>query len=202
MPIPKIILFDLGDVVCRFVPEHRIRFLSDLTEHSERDLMALFWNSGFSSKCDVGDYTLEKMCSFVNTGTGMAFSELELMDIWRRAFEVDHEVLKIAQKLSVSIDVGMLTNNPPLLRKSLPIWFPEIDALFDPIVFSYELGATKPNPEVFARMESLTAHNGSEILLIDDSQKNVAAATSADWQAIHYIGPRELEDSLTRNGLF
>ncbi len=202
MSIPKIIFFDLGDVVCHFVPERRIKTLSERTGRSAQDLLTLFWSSGFSGRCDAGEYTSDQMRSFINTELELELSEAELAKIWQLAFEQNTEVCKIARKVSAQVKVAMLTNNPPILRNALPVWFPEIESLFDPILFSYELLATKPNAELFARVEDRIALHGSEILLIDDSPRNVEAAWGAGWQAIRFVDATDLISSLEELGFF
>ncbi len=111
------------------------------------------------------------------------------------------EVLEVARRLSANVSVGMLTNNPPLLRRALPIWFPQIESLFDPIAFSFELKAAKPDTKAFSRVESMTSLSGAELMLIDDSSANVRAAAMLGWQTIYFVGVTELEGDLARLGL-
>ncbi len=201
MAIPKTILFDLGDVVCDFVPERRLSAFAQSTGREVDELAEMFWHSGFSARCDVGEYTAEQMLSVINQYTKMDFDEAQLMAIWSQAFETNGAVLRIAQRLSAAINVGMLTNNAPVLRNALPIWFPEIESLFEPVLFSCELMATKPEPELFAQVENRIGVSGSQLMLIDDSPKNVAAALAAGWQAIHFDNADLLVASLQESGL-
>ena len=50
----KIVFFDLGDVVCDFVPDERLEAFTHLTGKSAEDLKRAIWGSGFSSECDEG----------------------------------------------------------------------------------------------------------------------------------------------------
>ncbi|MEM7080508.1 MAG: HAD-IA family hydrolase [Pseudomonadota bacterium] len=201
MQIPQVIFFDLGDVVCRFRPERRSRLFAERTGRSETELLDLFWRSGFSSACDAGEYTAKKMCAFINDRLGSAFTEHQLAEIWWRAFDLDLEVLTTAQRLNANFRVGMLTNNAALLRRALPEFFPHIESLFDPMVFSCELKAAKPEARAFAAVESMTACAGSALMLIDDSAQNVAAASARGWQTIQFRSAPELSDRLVALGL-
>lgn len=56
----------------------------------------------------------------------------------------------------------------------------------DGIFYSARLGARKPDPEFFARVQAEVHVRGDEMLLIDDSAQNVQAAQQAGWRALHW----------------
>ena len=92
--------------------------------------------------------------------------------------------------------VGLFTNNAPILRAAFPRWFPELERLFDPIVFSYQLGATKPAAACFRKVEALTGLEPGRLMLIDDSIKNIDAAADCGWHAVRFLGSPELRSIL------
>ncbi len=58
---------------------------------------------------------------------------------------------------------------------------------FDAHVLSYEVGAMKPDPAIYAAVEGVTGRRGNELLFIDDRSENVAAAGMRGWQTIHHV---------------
>lgn len=56
----------------------------------------------------------------------------------------------------------------------------------DGIFYSAGLGAKKPDPEFFARVQAAVGLRGEEMLLIDDTRQNIEAALQAGWQALHW----------------
>ena len=56
----------------------------------------------------------------------------------------------------------------------------------DGIFYSARLGARKPDPEFFAKVEAAVGLSGEELLLIDDSRPNIDGALQAGWQALHW----------------
>lgn len=56
----------------------------------------------------------------------------------------------------------------------------------DGIFYSARLGAKKPDAKFFAKVQAAVGLCGEEILLVDDSRPNVAAALEAGWQALHW----------------
>ncbi len=199
--IPTLVFFDLGDVVCRFVPEERIKEFALLTGRTEQDLHELVWESGLSAECDQGKYTLDQMCRAINDAIGSELDDLTIIDAWRRAFVLNPDVYRIAREVSLKTRVGLLTNNSPVLRAAFPTWFAEVEALFDPILFTYELGTSKPDPVVFKRVQENVNCTPGELMLIDDSRKNVEVARTLGWQTIHYVNPVDLAETLKTLGV-
>ena len=56
----------------------------------------------------------------------------------------------------------------------------------DGMFYSARVGARKPDTEFFTKVQAALALRGNEILLIDDSLQNIAAAATAGWQAFHW----------------
>ena len=56
----------------------------------------------------------------------------------------------------------------------------------DGIFYSAHLGAKKPDPGFFAKVQAAVGLRGAELLLIDDSRENIEAAREAGWQAFHW----------------
>ncbi|MEM7017088.1 MAG: hypothetical protein AAF512_07065, partial [Pseudomonadota bacterium] len=146
---PKLIFFDLGDVLYQFVPALRLETFAQRVNMSESRLDELIWQSGLSSQFDAGGYTRQAMSRKISDVIDVELSDKEVADIWCKAFVLNQPVYELAERVSEFTRVGLLTNNPPALRAAIPTWMPEIEALFNPIIFSYELQATKPNPIVF-----------------------------------------------------
>ena len=197
----KIVFFDLGDVVCDFVPHERLEAFTHLTSKSAEDLERAIWGSRFSSECDEGKHSLDEMYMMIRELCGSALSDEAIQQAWCKAFRLNREVAGVAQDVARGVQVGLLTNNAPILRAAIPEAFPEIDLLFDPILFSYEFGVTKPSDDLFAQVERKTDCSSSELMLVDDSLKNIEAAASRGWQTVHYKSVNQLKADLDLGGL-
>ena len=76
------------------------------------------------------------------------------------------------------------------------------DGLFDVSCYSWELGAAKPDPAFFAEAARRIGSAPAEILFIDDSTANVAAARQAGLAAEQWTlddGHEALHDLLARH---
>jgi 2-haloacid dehalogenase len=68
--------------------------------------------------------------------------------------------------------------------------------LFEYILVSGEVGLIKPNPAIYQLMLEKIGRVASECLFIDDSVKNVTAASQLGFDTIHFQAPQQLEMEL------
>lgn len=67
---------------------------------------------------------------------------------------------------------------------------------FDGLQHSAAVGHAKPEPAYYAAVEARTGFAPDELLLIDDSQRNVDAAIAAGWQGRFWTAERALGEVL------
>ncbi len=197
----SLVFFDLGGVAARFDPERRLAALAPLAGADPARIHEAVWRSGLSRDFDAGLYDADGMHARLCEVLGARLPRAELLRVLALAFEPAPEVLALARRVGRGARVGLLTNNPPLLREALPVHLGAIASGFDPIVFSYEVGALKPAPELYARVAERVGAGPGELALIDDSRANVDAARAAGWEGLHFTGAEALERALVARGL-
>jgi putative hydrolase of the HAD superfamily len=62
---------------------------------------------------------------------------------------------------------------------------------FDGYIFSYEVGAMKPDAKIYEALEKLTGRQGAEILYLDDRPENVAGGAARGWRTILHETPEK-----------
>ena len=67
---------------------------------------------------------------------------------------------------------------------------------FEGGIFSGDVHLVKPEPEIFALLESRYALEPCNTVFIDDVAGNVAAARTRGWQGIHFESPTQLHAQL------
>lgn len=65
---------------------------------------------------------------------------------------------------------------------------------------SHEVGAVKPDREIFEYVLEKTGMNGGEILFFDDNPECVKAACACGLQAVQALGPGQVREHLLRLG--
>jgi HAD superfamily hydrolase (TIGR01509 family) len=98
--------------------------------------------------------------------------------------------------------VGLLSNAPRGLSGALSAvarWGQQ--DLFDAQVFSYQVGALKPDRRMYEAILAALDVAACEALFVDDSLPNVEGARAVGMQAVHFVGVEPLLDALARWGL-
>lgn len=197
----RFVFFDLGGVVCHFLPERRLASFAAATRLGAEEIHDKLWGSGFSEQCDAGRYSGTEMYTHICQRLGVTLPRHEVSRLWALAFEPNTEVLALAAAIRRHLPTGLLTNNPPLLREAFPLFLPDLERHFDPIIFSSQHGVCKPNPVLYEAVVQRTGVAASATLLIDDAQSNMQGAEAAGWKAIHYTAPDALREALSDLGV-
>ena len=179
-------LFDLGDVVCRFRPQRRLAALAAASGLPAQEIHVRLWESGFSQACDSGHYTATEMYERACVLLAWQPSYTTFQALWVQAFEPDEAVLTLVDRVRRYVRTGLLTNNPPLLLDALPNFLPQVHRRFEPLLFSFEFGAMKPSAALFTAVLARLRQPAQEILLIDDAAANVDGARAAGMQACRF----------------
>jgi glucose-1-phosphatase len=210
-PIEAVVL-DLGGVVCRFVPDRRLRALARLTDQPASDIHAALWASGLDTRVDSGDLDHDEAYAAVlgrlgggqgrGQGSGQGGDRVSPGDLraaWAAAFEPDEEVLALVR--SLDRPVALFSNNGPITEDCLRRELAAVGDAFDLVLLSWRLGATKPDPNAFVEATAQIGVPAQALLYIDDSLDNVRAAARRGWVAHPYRGVDRLRRLLEAHEL-
>jgi FMN phosphatase YigB (HAD superfamily) len=201
-PIEAVVL-DLGGVVCRFVPDRRLRALARLARQPASDIHAALWASGLDARAESGDLDHDEAYAAVlgrlATGKGDGVSPGDLRTAWAAAFEPDEEVLALVR--SLDRPAALFSNNGPITEDCLHRDLVAVGDAFDLVLLSWRLGATKPASEAFVKATSQIGVAASAVLFVDDSITNVRAAAHSGWIAHPYRGVGRLRRLLEAHEL-
>jgi glucose-1-phosphatase len=67
---------------------------------------------------------------------------------------------------------------------------------FDGYIFSYEVGAMKPQSKIYEAMEAMAGKRGADLIYIDDRAENIAAGKSRGWHAILHETPEATREAV------
>lgn len=192
---PRVIFFDLGGVVCRFRPERRLAALGEACGVAADRVHAELYASGLVAEWDRGPASAGQIHGAVLERLGFTGDVRALQRIWCRAFEPDPAVLALVDGVR-PVPTALLTDNDHLLLEAVPEELPQVASRFDALLFSCRLGATKPDPAVFARALDAMGTGPGEAVLVDDGAANVAAARELGIHALHFRDAAGLGDAL------
>jgi HAD superfamily hydrolase (TIGR01509 family) len=108
----------------------------------------------------------------------------EFCDFWFNDGEIEPQMIALIERLKKQgIKTILLTNNEKYRLEYLINEY-DLDELFDHIVLPYEIGAIKPEKEVFEHLLTLTKLSAGEILICDDSEKRVDGAADLGFTTL------------------
>jgi putative hydrolase of the HAD superfamily len=202
MPVIKIVVFDMDDVLCRYRIERRLARLASWSGQSPDAIHAAIWRSGFEDEAERGVVSADDYLRGFGERMGYPLSAAQWVEARRLAIEPDLAVLSLARQLSADRPVGMFTNNPFLLKRHIAEVFPAAADLFGTrAVFSAELGRSKPDPEAFRRLAVRLEFAPDEILFFDDDATYVAGAREAGLPAYQVGQAADVLAGLAVHGL-
>jgi putative hydrolase of the HAD superfamily len=196
------VVFDMDGVLCRYTIERRLALLAAWSGRSPDAIHAAIWGSGFEDAAERGVMSADQYLKEFGERMGYPLTAARWIEARRAAMEPDPVVLSLARDLGRRHVVGMLTNNPWLLRRHIAEVFPAVPEIFGPrAVFSAELGRSKPDPEAYRRLAARLGVAPEEILYFDDDAPLVAGAREAGLSAHHVRETADVRIGLAAHGL-
>lgn len=113
--------------------------------------------------------------------------------------DVNHNVLNILRACRKTVPLYLVTNATSRLLADLTV-LGVVDE-FDGIFNSSEIGHAKPSTEIFHAILAAANVRPEEAFFVDDSKKNVEAATALGLGGHYYENETRLSATLLKNGL-
>ena len=128
---------------------------------------------------------IEQADYFEQVGLLLHRSSLEIETICRQQHVRNEALIDVAKSLRGSHRVALLSNVGRGFIDSL-FTSQELDALFDVVVLSNEVGMAKPYPEIYELTAARIGLVPSECVMIDDSVENIEGAVRTSMRGIVY----------------
>lgn len=192
----SVIVFDLGNVLLPFDYNKLITKLDKIESGlGERFFEAYFTDYEFHRNFERGKISeakfIERMLEILNHKIdGESFCK------WYAAiFQKNDDVAALLPKLKDSYKLMLLSNTDPIHKK---YGWEHYDFLqhFDELILSHEVGAVKPEEEIYRAVEKASGAPSEEHIFIDDIEKYVAAAKNLGWDGIHFTNCNSLVKDL------
>jgi glucose-1-phosphatase len=199
------ILFDLGGVLLNIDPILTGKALVKLGTKDMQKVHELLTERQLyqrfdSAKCTEADFRNE-----VREACEINITDDQVDAAWN-ALLLDFPAsrVKLLHELRKNYKIYLLSNTNSIHFRSYTKGFREVhgeemEPLFDKLFLSYELGAHKPDPEIYKRVIASGILDPAETLFIDDSLVNARAAADAGFVGFHLSEGMEVT-SLFING--
>ena len=184
---PRLVIFDMDDVLCHYDLGRRLRALSQISGKTPRDIRAAIWDSGFEDDADSGGYPdADVYLAEFSYRIGHTITRRQWIAARRESMIASLDVLALAEIIGKTARIAIYTNNGPIVKNSLDELFPEAAAIFRERYCSYEFGTKKPDPQSFTKLLAKISVAPADTWFIDDKRSNVQGARLAGLKAHHF----------------
>jgi FMN phosphatase YigB (HAD superfamily)/DNA-binding XRE family transcriptional regulator len=188
----KFVYFDINGCLVRFYHRAFTKIAYNFSISSE-DVETVFWH--YNDAVCSGEISLDDFNKKLSER--LKIDPINFKDYYLSSVEAMPGMIELVNKISVDYKVGLISDIMPgfidaLLDKKLIA-----DVGYNSIVDSSVVKALKPELKIFKAAESMSEVTPSELLLIDDSRSNIAAAEKLGWHVI-WFNDTDPKDSIAR----
>jgi FMN phosphatase YigB (HAD superfamily) len=135
----------------------------------------------------------EKLCEAYNVDS----EELSRLFVeGGKLLEVNEKVLSIVEKLKGNYNIALFSTTTEKYA-SLTVE-KDLYSNFSNVIYSYEIGALKPEIEVYEKILEKLGKKGEECLYIDAKEENLVPAEEVGMKTVLYVDAEELAEKLTK----
>ena len=199
---PAFVYFDLGNVIANFDRERAFRGMAELCGADVSRVRAVVME-GLQADLERGTIEWPAFHAEFSRRTGTRSDPGALAAAAAEMFELNVGILPVVAALQRRrIPIGILSNTCDLhWRHLLGRGWGTLPGGFHPVILSYEIGVSKPEPAIFEWAAERAGTPPERIFFCDDLPEHVAAARAAGWDAELFTSAPRLADQLARRGM-
>ena len=196
-----VLIFDLGKVLVDFDYSIAANKITARCTRPPEKLHSFLGTSPLLIQYECGQITRRKFFEAIRDFTGFQGTAEEFGGFFAEIFcEIPPMIALHSELRQRGFKTYLFSNTNDLAIEHVRHDFPFF-ANFDGYIFSYEVGALKPDAKIYEALESMTGKRGAEILYIDDRPENIAAGAARGWRTILHETPKKSRAALEKFSL-
>ncbi len=193
-----IIVFDLGKVLVDFDYTIAVSRIAGRSVLSPAQVEQFFFHSPLLVDYESGRLTRPDFFEQARQATGFRGTMEEFGGYFADIFTEIPPMIELHAKLrGHGLKTFIFSNTNDLAVEHIRRNFAFFQN-FDGYIYSYEVGAMKPNPKIYESLEELAGRRGAEIVYLDDRPENVAGGAARGWRAIVHETPEKTRAALKK----
>jgi glucose-1-phosphatase len=189
--VKKVVVFDLGKVLVDFDYSTAARKIAARSTMPYDEINRFIGSSGITVKYEVGSLTRREFFEEARQAIGFGGTFDEFGEFFADIFTAIPSMIELHAALRRGgIPTYIFSNTNDLAIEHIRRNFPFFKH-FDGYIFSYEIGAMKPDAKIYEALEKLSGRGGADILYLDDRPENAAAGAARGWQIILHESPEK-----------
>ncbi len=197
----SVIVFDLGNVL---IPFSYDKFLGELNSRQKGlgEEFALRYKEYYDvhRNFEKGKMSKQEFLEIMMEWTNFQMTEEEFCYYFSDIFDVNETAVDLLPYLKKNYSLVLLSNTNEI---HMEYGWSKYEFLkyFDKLILSHEVGAAKPEREIYKAVEEFTERAPEEHIFIDDIKEYTEAAEKLGWKAIHFIDNNNLLIGLRAKGI-
>lgn len=194
------IVFDWGGVFCNAAEPFASTALQSILGMNPDQITAQItdlYEDHYRGKYITEEFW-RKVMQYFNLQESDEINPQALSQAYLDSYQLYPEMLKTAKKLKEKYTVGLLSNLSPVMRDHIRKMY-NTQEVFNPEIYSCNLdvGAIKPELEIYQIFLNKAGKRAEECLFIDDSQKNIDAAAILGFQTLLFSNREQFARDIT-----
>ena len=198
----KFLYFDLGKVLVNFDIERMLEQMADVAGIGANEVRRVLFDDGLQAEFELGRLTDEQFhqefCRRTNTRTDFQALTVAASDF----FELNMSILPVVSSLGRTRHrLGILSNTCRMHWRHCVKRYRVVAESFPVHVLSCDVGAVKPDVEIYRVAAQRAGVSPAEIFFVDDLEDNVNGALAAGFDAVRYVSMPQLAGDLRERGI-
>ena len=197
----KVIVFDLGNVLIPFDYNILINKMNKIDDDLGNRFYKLY-KENYSVHRDFEKWHLtnEEFLEIMKKWTEHKIEKENFCHIYSDLFTVNEKVAELLPILKQKYKLVLLSNTNYIHQK---YGWEKYSFLthFDKLILSHEVGAVKPEKEIYQAVMNFTKEAPEAHIFIDDILEYCLAAEKCGWSSINFIGEDNLIDAFKQKNI-
>ncbi len=196
----KVIIFDLGNVICPFDRTIICQRLANHCSYTAEQICRFVFDNELFVSYERGEISSNAFYQEFCSKLGLTLTFSAFSSIWQEIFIQDEGVVNLIRKLKVSYRLFLLSNTNELHFNYIYQNVPILEQL-EELILSYELRTAKPAAAIYQEAIKRARCAAGCCIYIDDNPEYVRAATKEGLIGIPFQSSKQLEQELTSYGV-
>jgi epoxide hydrolase-like predicted phosphatase len=195
------VIFDFGNVICRFDPKIFVRGIAPHSARPLPELTSLLMHSAdLFTDYETGRISSPTFLELMSVRCELSCSQDQFIAAFSSIFTPNLPMFALIRHLKPRYRLGILSNTSEwhFLHGIRPA---EVFPLFDTVTLSYEVGVMKPGEEIYRDALEKLALPAEACVYIDDIREYADAATALGLHGMHYVDDESLMKRLAAIGV-
>ena len=200
---PQFLFFDLGNVLLKFDHHLAARQMAEVAGISESRAWDVVFASDLEARYERGQINDREFYEVFCRQTDSRADYDRLLLASSEIFTPNASIFPVVAALDAAGHrLGILSNTSPAhWAYCIDGRYGLLNLAFDVAALSFEIGACKPDPQIYLAAAKMAGVSCEQIFFVDDIAANVAGARAAGFDAVQYTDTPALVADLRKRAI-